>query len=51
MVQVQSVMAVERPEHGIVAEPEWGIGGQMVRCRRRVRSMVGIMEMVMMMVK
>jgi hypothetical protein len=21
-------MVVERPEHGLVAEPEWGIGGK-----------------------
>ena len=43
-------MVVERLEHGLVAEPDGGIGGQMVRCRRRVCSMVGIVEMVMMMV-
>jgi hypothetical protein len=44
-------MAFERLDHGLGAEPKWGIEGQMVRFRRRVRSMVGIMEMVMMMVK
>lgn len=42
--------AIERPEHGLVAEPEWGIGGQMVWYQRKVCSKVGIKEMVMMMV-
>ena len=36
------MMVVERPEHELVAEPEWGIRGQMVHCQRRVHSMVGI---------
>ena len=45
------MMAVERPEHGLVAEPEWGIGGQMVHCQRRVRSKMGIEETVMLMVR
>lgn len=44
-------MAVERPEHELGAEPEWGIEGQMVRYQRRVRSKMGIEEMVMMMVR
>ena len=44
-------MAFERPEHGLGAEPEWGIKGHMVRYQRRVRSKVGIEEMVMMMVR
>ena len=45
------MMVVERPEHGLGAEPEWGIEGQMVQYQRRVRSKVGIEEMVMMMVR
>ena len=48
LVQVQSVMAIERPEHGLVVEPEWGIKGQKVHCRRIRHSMVGIMVRMMM---
>lgn len=44
-------MAVERPEHRLGAKPEWGIEGQIVRYQRKVRSKVGIEEMVMMMVR
>lgn len=45
------MVAFERPEHEIGAEPKWGIKGQMVQYQRRVRSKVGIEEMVMMMVR
>lgn len=44
-------MVVERPEHGLGVKPEWGIEGQMVLYQRKVRSKVGIEEMVMMMVR
>lgn len=45
------MMAIERPEHGFVAELEWGIGGQMADCQKRVHSTVGIKVRMMMMVR
>lgn len=43
-------MVVQRPEHELEAELEWGIGGQKVRCQMREYSMVG-MKVRMMMVR
>ena len=40
------MLAVERPKHGVEAEPELGSEGQNVQCQMRWCSMVGIMEMV-----
>ena len=45
------MLAVERPEHGVDAEPELGSEGQRVQCQMRGCSKVGIMEMVMRRVK